>query len=254
MVFIATQERKNGQLSRPYRKNVWCDQGDGIGGTIIDLAIEILKSHGKPCTVSDALDWIENTDQLWSRLNIVPVENYIEEEPKLHLTRISDIQHSALKNYLHFRGIPLHVAALDMKEAKVYNRITKKHFFALAMKNEEDGYELRNQIFKGCVGAKDITFIRGINPSGIHLFEGSFDYETMLTINKGKPFRNDTIILHSVSNVDQAISLIKGFNYEFALTWMDNDKAGRKARLLLNEFCKTESGLLHKPMNKMYAP
>lgn len=140
-----------------------------------------------------------------------------------------------------------------MKEAKVYNKNSKKYFFALAMKNEEEGFELRNQYFKGCLGPKDITFIRGTNPFGIHLFEGSFDYETALTLNKGNRFRHDTIVLHSVSNLNVAIPLIKGFGYKIVLTWMDNDKAGKNARYNLNEFCKIERDLLHKPMNKIYA-
>jgi hypothetical protein len=69
----------------------------------------------------------------------------------------------------------------------------------------------------------------------------------------GNPFTNDAIILHSVSNVSRALPLIKDYDYKFALTWMDNDKAGRKAQRFLNEFCKTESGLVYKPMNKIYS-
>jgi len=44
-------------------KNVWFDHGDGIGGSIVDLSIEILKARGNRHTVSDALDFIVSTGQ-----------------------------------------------------------------------------------------------------------------------------------------------------------------------------------------------
>jgi len=107
------------------------------------------------------------------------------------------------------RGIPLKAAQLHMKEVKVYNRKSKKHFFALGMKNEEEGYELRSQHFKGCVGAKDITVIRGLDPlrHGLHVFEGSFDFETILTVNKGNRLKDDAYILHSISNLNKIIPI-----------------------------------------------
>lgn len=85
-------------------KNVWCDQGDKVGGTIIDLAIEILKVQRKPHTVSDALQLIENADLPGPSLNIVPVECYVEEEPSLVLSKVGNIKHPALVEYLAYRG------------------------------------------------------------------------------------------------------------------------------------------------------
>lgn len=154
------------------------------------------------------------------------------------------------------RGISLEAAKLHMKEVKAYNRKSKKHFFALGMKNEEDGYELRNQHFKGCLGAKDITVIRGIDPSnhGLHVFEGAFDFETVLTWNKGNPLKDDAYILHSVSNLNKLPPYLNGYGYKIAYTWMDNDKAGRKARGSLMEIFKAEDRLRHRPMNRLHRP
>jgi hypothetical protein len=35
---------------------------------------------------------------------------------------------------------------------------------------------------------------------------------------------------------------------------MDNDQAGQNATIMLDNFLKTQEGIIHKPMNKVYAP
>jgi hypothetical protein len=177
------------------------------------------------------------------------------EAVSLAITRLSEIQDRALENYLAACGISLKAAKLHMKEVKVYNRKSRKHFFTLGMKNEEDGYELRSQYFKGCVGKRDITIIRGgvSSSRGLHVFKSSFDFETVLTLNEGNPLKDDAYILHAVSSLTKLIPYLKEYGYKFAYTWMDNDKVGTKATCDLAKIFKAEDHqLLHKPMNRLY--
>lgn len=136
------------------------------------------------------------------------------------------------------------------------NKQTNKTFFALGLKNEEKGYEYRNLYFKGCVRKKSITFVRGETPKppAIHIFEGFMDFLSVIAQHEGKRLKHDAIILNSLSQIKEAIAYIKGYGYERAYTWLDNDDAGKMATAAFAEFFKTEDNLIHQPMNKHYAP
>jgi len=66
--------------------------------------------------------------------------------------------------------------------------------------------------------------------------------------------KGDSIILNSVGLLKQAEPYIRGYGYRTLYSWMDNDPAGEKTTRLLDEFVKAEEGLVHVPMNKIYAP
>ena len=154
------------------------------------------------------------------------------------------------------RGIPLELARQHLKEIHVRNPGTGKRFFALGIPNEEGGHELRNPFFKGTLGAKAITFIRGKRPKpdSIHLFEGVFDYLSAVAQRKGNGFQGDTIILNSLACLKQAIPYIHDYGYRTAYTWLDNDPAGETATAALAEFFQTQSELTHRRLNHLYAP
>lgn len=236
--------------------NLWYDHGIGQGGSIIEFVTLYLQSQGEACTVSDALRWLGNMAGIVATIKSVQVFESLKEDATLVLKNAKPIKHPALIKYLENRGIPLVVAIPYMSEVLVHNTDTRKDFFALGMKNEEEGYEIRNPYFKGCLGAKAITFIRGRRPKpeGIHLFEGMFDFVSAITFSKVAQFEDDAIILNSLSCLKQATPYIKGYGYRFAYTWFDNDPAGEKATQSIAEFLKTEEGLLHRPMNAVYMP
>jgi len=84
-----------------------------------------------------------------------------------------------------------------LKEIRVYNKNTKREYFAAAIKNEEGGYDYRNLYFKGCVKKKAISFIRGSvpKPEGINLFERFIDFLSVISRQGGERFKGDTVIL-----------------------------------------------------------
>ncbi|MFC5410837.1 toprim domain-containing protein [Larkinella bovis] len=238
--------------------NRWHDFGEGIGGDLVDFVCAYLKSTREEYTVSDALRWIRNMGD--APYEIAPVYANTDEVPKdesvLILKTKKPIQHLGLIHYLEKRGIPVSIANRYLKELRVHNTQTKKNFYALGFANEEGGFELRNPFFKGCLGAKAITFVRGRTPkpNSIHLFEGFIDYLSMISQLNGKRFKADVIILNSLACLKQATPYIRNYGYHIAYSWMDNDKAGEQATASLTEFFQTESDLKHTPMNKVYAP
>jgi hypothetical protein len=178
------------------------------------------------------------------------------EDKHVVIKKVQALTDEALVDYLHSRGIPLSIGHKYLKEVHTYSKKLKKHFFALGFKNESSGYELRNKYWKGCVGNKDVSFIRGskLDSKAIHIFEGFMDYLSTIVHNEGKPLRDNVIVLNSLSCIKQALELIKGHGYRLAYTWLDNDEAGKKATTILDDFFKTEQSVVHKPQNFIYQP
>ena len=148
-----------------------------------------------------------------------------------------------------------HVAEKLLKQICFTNEKSGKTIFALGLENEEEAFEIRNSFFKGCIGQKSISFIRGTQskPSGINIFEGMFDYLSVITQRNGKLLKNDTIILNSLNCLKQIVPYVKDYGYQFGYTWLDNDLAGKKATPKLLEIFKAEN-IAFCPMNSLYQP
>lgn len=238
------------------KKNVWYDHGTGEGGDNIKFVCRYLQEANENHTISDALRWIKNMTGYAPMIANVATIDYTMEDKKLVLRNKKDIEHPALIQYLEKRGIPLGIGHDYLKEIRVFNKDSNKTFFSIGLRNEDAGYEIRNPFFKGCIGTKSITFIRGTRPKpeGINLFEGFMDYLSIITRQKGKRFEDDTIILNSIACLKKATPYIQGYGYKTAYTWLDNDEAGAKATQSLANFFKTQKLLEHTPMNVMYEP
>lgn len=250
--------REENTASFHVTNNLWFDFGEDVGGNSVDFICRYLKYSNLNHTASDALRWINNMVEKPAISFFIPhnAEEPIKGEKELIKKRVTQINHTGLIQYLDNRGIALPIAKHVLREVHVFNKKTGKSFSALGLKNEENGYELRNPGYKGSVGTKHISFIRGEipKPDAIHIFEGMMDYLTFLTIKKRLTLINDVIVLNSLVNLKHASAYIKNYGYRVAYTWLDNDKAGHRATKALSDFFKTEENLLHKPMNKVYAP
>ncbi|WP_406825439.1 toprim domain-containing protein [Pedobacter sp. KACC 23697] len=235
--------------------NIWYDFGEAKGGDTITFVRYFLNASNESDTVADALRWLKNMIGTDAVSLPVFVGKEMPATPKLELKRVSKVRHLGLRNYLSSRGIALNVADRYLKQLEVLNRTTGKTITSLGLENEEDGYELRNPMFKGCVGPKAISFIRGNKPKprGINVFEGMFDFLSIISEMNGKHLENDIIILNSTSMLNEAIPYIKNYGYEVLYSWMDNDEAGATAAMHLEEFCSTEEQLLYRPMQSKYA-
>lgn len=247
---------KNASFHVNIKRNIWFDFGDNIGGDTVAFVCCYLKSKDENHTVADALRWLKNMTGYIPTISPDHVPDYTQEDNLLVLKKVIPLKHPLLIKYLKSRGIPQHIGKKYLSEVKLLNKNTNNQFFALGFKNEDEGYELRNQFFKGCVKPKTITFIRGkvTKPEGVHLFEGFMDYLSVITRRKGKPFDDDAIIMNSLSCMKDASAYIKNYGYRFAYTWLDNDVAGTKARKAFAEFFRTEENLEHRPMEQVFAP
>lgn len=238
-------------------KNVWFDFGEAIGGNVIKLAQEILRSHGQAASVSDALNWLDRL--MGSNVVYLTFEKPTEtkKEPVYSLDYLSPITKPILLQTLYQRGIPLSIAQKFLKQASVLNGNTGRLTTALAWHNENNGYEIAKPGFKASVGSKAISFIRGQKPKppGIHVFEGMMDFLSVITQLEGRPLQDDAIILNSVSIIPQILPYLYQYGYSVGYTWMDNDAAGLKAQQSLTHIFQQEHSLMvHTPMNAVYRP
>src|ERR1700741_1534752 len=86
------------------------------------------------------------------------------ERGALSIKDIGPIKHQGLKLHLEAKHIPLKIGKKYLRELNIYNKNSKKYFYALGFKNEEDGYELCNEVFRGYIDTRAVSFIRGTNP------------------------------------------------------------------------------------------
>lgn len=236
-------------------KNIWYDFGEGQGGDVLSFVSKFLETTGENATIVDVLRWLRNMEGSFQFQPIERLPKEKEQASESWKVQSSDpISHPALVQYLQSRGIELTLAKSYLLQVHVKSNQRKRGYFALGLQNEEGGYEVRNQFFKGSVSPKSIRFIRGTKPKpeAIHLFEGFMDFLSAVSQLKNKALSGDAIILNSLSNLNHALPYMKNYGYRTLYSWMDNDPAGERAIQALTDFCASEEGLIHVPMNKLY--
>lgn len=238
-------------------KNCWCDFGTGKKGDIIDFVRLYLAYTGEDNTVVDALRWISNMSGESYSINLTTrdVPSLEKKSPKLVLKSVAPINDIRMVRYLENRGISLDIAKTYLKEIKALNTATNKTILALGLLNEDEGYEISNKFLKSSVKSKDISVIRGSDPSSkvLHIYEGKMDFLSSLTRLGKNTISNDVIVLNSLSFLERAKDHIDAFGYETVYSLLDNDEAGKAATKSLDVFLKTKQGIIHAPMNTAYA-
>lgn len=224
------REEKEPSLFINVRKNVWNDFGD-IGGNVLDFVMRYNNTD-----VKGALEYL---DQLLGK-GIVPRTQILKhaktikpsQEPVflLESTRSFGATKNSLVEYITIkRGINPEVAARYLKEVHFANRETGKKYFAAGFENMSGGYEIRNPFFKGSVGKKEMSFVKGTGEGKeVWIFEGFMDFLSKLSLDSAQEVSADALILNSVSYVEKSILFLKAKGYDKLLGFLDNDKAGGK--------------------------
>ncbi|MFR9553198.1 MAG: toprim domain-containing protein [Rikenellaceae bacterium] len=200
-----------------YDKNLWHDFGADVGGSIIDLVMQL-----DNCSVAEACRKLEGSDTL------VPIERpaqiYKPKESPIKVVSVRELTHPHLLAYLSKRAINLDIAKAFCKE--VHYTLYSKSYYAIGFGSDGGGWELRNSYYKGGTSPKSPTIVKGSADSTM-LFEGFMDMLAYLTF-KGSAHPVSTVcILNSVSNLRQATEFLK--TQRTIYTFLDNDTAGCKA-------------------------
>ena len=225
------------------QKNIWYDHGAGMGGNIIDLVINLYNLDFKSALqkLSSIYDYgdTQNFSFFHQQDKIRKIKEFANSKndsstgvPKFELKKVKELENKALLEYISKRGIKSDIAVQYLKEI-YYSNISQdetKNYFALGFKNDSDNYELRNAYFKGCIGSKDITTIKGTGNKELSIFEGFMDFLSALTYFKIDEFKSDVIILNSVANKAKISDLLYSDLYNKIYLFLDNDSAGEETQ------------------------
>ena len=197
-------------------KNRWYDHGEGVGGNVIDLVCKILK-----CSIRETLEFLND-----GIANIAFKQQHTlsEKEARIDIIKIQEITHPALIQYLNSRGISITIANTYCEE--VWYQYKTSEFFAIGLKNNKGGWELRNKIFKNSSSPKSYTYIQNNNKQLI-ILEGMFDLLSLATLDDGLLKTSDIIVLNSISFINDIEKDIS--KYAIVHLYLDNDTAGEKA-------------------------
>ncbi len=239
------REDRNPSFSVSTRKNLWNDLGAGIGGNVIDLAIQL---NGN-CTFHKAVTWLE--EQYRSFSNSIDADHAVR-KPHVYINpqrpnandirdiRIIDLSHKALLGYLMKRCIPLDIGMKYCKE--IHYSAYGREYFGICFQNIVGGMEIRNAFFKGCHGVKSLSLIpvsKEKHTETCCVFEGFMDflsYQTLLRNSKNRitqPYPSDCIVLNSTSIVQKAIPFMEVYSHVYC--YLDNDDAGMRAFRIIEE-------------------
>ncbi|GAB5407402.1 MAG: toprim domain-containing protein [Aureliella sp.] len=200
--------------------NAWYDFGAGRGGDIIDF----VKQHHQLSSVSDALACIrriQGSSPLPKQVHMPPEKR--KSEPAVMPESIGRVKSKALLVYLKRRGVSLPLAASRVQEA--HYRCGGKKYFGLAFANDSGGYELRNPMWKGTLGTKDITTIEQVTTERVAVFEGFFDYLAAVSMYGGD-LNSTVVVLNSVAFRSRALNKLRDWETVSVELYRDTDAAG----------------------------
>lgn len=189
----------------------WHDWGNGQYGDLIDIIRLVEK-----CDYATAKALLENTP------GKISVQQHKEEYNayKKRNYSVGEFRHTRLIEYANSRCVDTMVLQQYCTE------IQEGNFFYIALKNIAGGYAIRNQNFKGQLGANSYTFVDN-NSDELLVFEGMFDFLSFATISDIS--RCDVVILNSTTNAAK----IDAKKYEKIHLYLDNDNAGNSATDML---------------------
>lgn len=231
------REDTNASFKVDTEKNLWIDFGTGEGGTMIDLVMKL-----KKCSVYEAMtalsQYAMNSLSQYNKTTERQSDSFSfhGKEPQLSIAiqRETELVHPALLQYLDKRAIETNLAREYCKQ--IHYSTNDRNYFAIGFKNDSEGWNLRNEYFKGCT-SMDVSTARAVDRSTCLVFEGFMDYLSYLSMNKLNKSNNNIVVLNSTSNLSKAIDFIQSHSRVF--TYLDNDEGGRKATQQINQVCKT---------------
>jgi DNA primase len=209
---------------------VWFDHGTGKGGNIIDFGLAYWKHLG----FNEVVRKLQDTCQIepGAATAIRP-----EKKARVPYHVVEQVKplgtHPAITTYLKTRGI-FETAKKCLREVYYYledDEGVRKHFFAAGWQNESSGWEVRNKFFKGCIGRKDVTVIRGHEKKAA-IFEGFIDYLSWRFENPGAD--HSIIVLNTITMLTRGVEKAKA--YSSIDIYFDRDKQGF---LATKEFLKS---------------
>lgn len=202
------------------QKNVWFDHGMGVGGTIIDLMVHL---EGES-DIGRVLERIAGVLGSPPKERLVLPAIRTTEKPSPVIERVQAIEDQALEAYVRERGIPLDLARLYLQE--VSYRVGEHRFRVLGFANDAGGFEVRSPNFKGTLGTKDIRFLPLQSSPRAAVFEGFFDFLSVLAHYCKDRTEANVLVLNSIAMMDCGVKRLQAAQMNKLYAAFDHDTAG----------------------------
>lgn len=220
------REERTPSFKVDYMQNLWYDFGLGVGGSIIDLVMQLER-----CDFTRAVRLLGDGGR--TAISVSASTSVSPTVPALRILSDMPLRHPALAGYLSSRGIGSEIASTHCRE--VHYTVGGRAYFAIGFRNDAGGWELRSERFKGCASPKQITTIDNRSDTVV-AFEGFIDFLSYLSMKRPDPLRIDAVVvLNSVANLPKAIPFLE--RHSTIQAFFDNDDAGRKATADLKRLC-----------------
>lgn len=221
--------------------NTYKDWGTGESGNVVDYMVRYYR-----CSVQHALSLLDSFDLPSSFVKQKNERDQLskkEVQDSYEILSIKKIQNPNLIKSLNRRKI-------DERYWKylfeVHFKLKGKVYYAVGFENDSQGYELSWEYWnkakqgfvrnKMCLVAKDVTHIKN-SCSSVVILEGWSDFLALLSLYPKMEFKNDFIIMNSVSTKDKVIDILARSLFETIYCATDNDPAGEEVlSTLMNKY------------------
>lgn len=202
----------------------WYDFALSVGGDVIDLCQRVMN-----CDYKKAIFFLSQGN--FQRHTLMP--NYQESLGKEKID-VTEIYNRNLITYAIGRGVSVTILRKFCKE------IHQDKYYYIGFPSANGGWELRNSMFKGCIGKKSYSHIN-MGSDMVMIFEGFFDFLSFVSFRSEMCNSNsvfDAIILNTTAMVPAILPLLE--RYRSVHAYLDNDQSGRSATSMI---CQVRSDL-----------
>ena len=236
--------------------NTWIDPNTNEEGDTISLVCTYLESEHLSHNAMDALRWMRNMIGCKSSKIELPtaMPDYKTIDRAFKVKDYTYLSDPLLLQYVEDqRALPFHIAREHFQQVTLLNKTNGKSFIALAVRNEDGGFAIRNALQKAQVGKRAVTFIPGKlpKPVSVHIFKDMFDYLSAIQLQNGKHIDGDSIILNSYDCMPDMTAYVSNYGYEQLHSWLGNDDIGNSCTKAICLFCKAEQ-LKHHNQQEQY--
>lgn len=215
------------------QKNVWFDHGMGVGGTIIDLMVHLEGESDIGRVLERIAGVLGSPPKERVVMPAIRVTDGAGEKPQAVIERVQSIEDQKLEAYVRERGIPLDLARLYLQE--VAYRVGDHRFRALGFANDAGGFEVRSPNFKGTLGTKDIRFFPLSGSPRAAVFEGFFDFLSVLAHYRKDRAEANVLVLNSMAMIDRGMARLQSAQVSKLYAYLDRDAAGEKGLATLQD-------------------
>ncbi|MBK7289130.1 MAG: toprim domain-containing protein [Chitinophagaceae bacterium] len=207
------REERTASFKVDRRQNIWYDHGLGKGGTLIDFGTQY-----HDCSVRELLKRMHGN----LSFHQPPVQPLAREESLVKIISERNLVSLSLLRYIKQRRVAEEVARKYCRE--IVFSLHQKTYSAIGFKNNEGGFELRNQWFKGSSSPKAITSFEN-GSKELSVFEGFFNFLSYQTIQQNQSLPpSNFLVLNSTSFFEKSKLLME--QHDAVHLFLDWDKAG----------------------------